>query len=208
MNEKTDYFLVYLSGTHGSTGVNRNDYHPWMCRTCRLPRPDVTSIDFQIDSRSPELPYMDADIYMEVAFARRDFLERMGQDVIREYLYLGELRNCDGDLLEDWVTFRGKNRILLRGRKRVHKGKTVTGYRCCDTCGAIMYHGEAPHYLCPAPPAGVRILEGGAGTLVVTRDLFEKLSPKKSRDLDFYQLPVLEEPLDDLPVELKCPKPD
>jgi hypothetical protein len=124
---------------------------------------------------------------------RKDFLFSFGEDAIRKDLFLGKLYGPDGNLIEDWVTFRGRGKLIVRGSKRA-------GFRQCDKCGRNAYYAEGSRYLYPAPPKDVLLFESHLYGLVICQKLFETIDiaawKKRYRRLRVDKLPVLATPKD------------
>jgi hypothetical protein len=96
-----------------------------------------------------------------------------------------------GQLLEDYVTFNGKHRIIVRGTKHVSA-------RICDVCGRQFYFSMGRQYLCPQPTEGVTMFHKGSSGLVVTEEIFARVNVKQWRGLACVRLPVLSAPQDGL----------
>ncbi len=96
-----------------------------------------------------------------VPLARLAFLLRLGEERVRRNLYLGEVFGPDGSCWEDWVTFRGKRRLIVRGSTE-HAGNRV-----CPECGRNCYFGMPPNYLYPEPRSDVEIFESSGFGLVI-----------------------------------------
>lgn len=166
----------------------------WLCPGCGNPREQRT-IELTIQEDEPDNTPLNMISGCTVGIARKDFLFCFGEDIVRQHLYLGHVFGPDGHPLENWVTFVGRHRIIVRGSKNA-------GVRRCSECGRNVYFAMGELYLYPQPPAGVLIFDAGNGGLVVTEELVRRIKLNKWRKLDCRRLPVLDYPLDGL-VELK-----
>jgi hypothetical protein len=92
--------------------------------------------------------------------ARLSFLLRLGEERVRRELYLGKVFGPDGSRWDDWVTFRGRRGLIVRGTKHA-------GNRVCAECGRNLYFGMHPRYLYPQPPTDVEIFESSLGGLIL-----------------------------------------
>jgi hypothetical protein len=169
----------------------------WLCTGCAFPRPDTKVVDAAIQEKEPDNVALNFIGGCGLGIVRKDFLLALGEDTVREHLHLGSVGGPDGRLLEDWVTFVGRHRIIVRGSKNA-------GVRLCSECGRTVYFAIGQLYLYPKPPYGVSIFDAGNGGLVVTGELVGRVKLNSWRKLDCTRLPVLEAPRDGL-VELKGP---
>jgi hypothetical protein len=80
-------------------------------------------------------------------------------------LYLGDVFGPDGTRWDDWVTFRGKHGLIVRGSTE-HAGN-----RLCPECGRNCYFGMHPQYLYPQPPTDVEIFQSDLWGLILRPDI-------------------------------------
>ena len=130
----------------------------WLCTGCAYPKPGVERVDVHIENRSLQGP-LNLVFGCGLPLARRSFLFRLGEERVKRDLYLGDVFNADGVRLDDWVTFRGKRRLIVRGTKDA-------GYRVCSECGRNVYFAMHPRYLYPQPPTDVELFESTLAGLV------------------------------------------
>lgn len=165
--------------------------HSWLCTGCCVPKPDVQVVDIFLQSPPSDKPLNFVN-GCGLSVAYKPFLERLPIDVVQRDLYLGRVFGPDGEQLADWVTFRGKKRLIIRGSKHA-------GVRVCEQCGRDVYFAMGKKYLYPEPQDDVAIFEsGGGGGLVLPKDLFFQLDLGKWPKLRIDELPVLDEPMDGL----------
>jgi hypothetical protein len=127
-----------------------------------------------------------------LSVACRPFLDSFPSDIVNRDLYLGRVFGADGKPFEDWVTFRGKNRLIVRGNKHA-------AVRKCVDCGRDVYFAMGTKYLYPQPSAAATIFEsGGGGGIIVDERFLSSVDLDSWRMLDVQPLPVLNEPLDGL----------
>jgi len=162
-----------------------------LCAGCLQPRPGVTTIDVWIQGRSPTRKPLDSIWGCGVGLMHTSLLEIIGDDLATRDLYLGKVTNCSGKLVTDWVTFRGRRRIIIRGIKEA-------GYRSCTLCGRNHYYAAGKRYLYPAPPSDATIYGSDLNGLVVPPEVYERVMTKKWRQLGVDRLPVVDDPPDGL----------
>ena len=162
----------------------------WLCTGCGNPRWQK-AIDLIIQEDEPDNTPLNLAAGCIVGIARKDFLFCFGKNDVERHLYLGRLFREDGVLLEDWVTFHGRQRIVIRGSKDV-------SYRQCGDCGRHVYFAMGQQYLCPQPPKGINIFDVGSGELVLTKELAERVILNKWRKLACSKLPIFATPMDGL----------
>jgi hypothetical protein len=167
----------------------------WLCNGCAFPKPDTEVVDATIQEEKPDNTPLNMISGCGVGIARKDFLFAFGEELARQHLYLGQVFDPSGSPMEDWITFVGHHKIIIRGSKNV----TV---RCCSECGRNVYFGMGQFHLYPQPSYGVSIFDAGNGILVISKDLVRRINLNKWRKLDYMELPVLETPKDGL-AELK-----
>ena len=124
----------------------------WFCSGCNYPKPGYQALDAFIEDNKPSGGPLNMVNGWGLPLIRKDFLFSFGEDAIRKDLFLGKLYGPDGNLIEDWVTFRGRGKLIVRGSKRA-------GFRQCDKCGRNAYYAEGSRYLYPAPPKDVLLFE-------------------------------------------------
>lgn len=163
----------------------------WLCTGCCVPKPDVRNLDAILQEPPADKPLnFIGGCGLSVVY--KPFLDRLPAHLIERDLYLGRVYNIDGSLIDDWVTYRGKRRLIIRGTKEA-------GYRTCTDCGRHVYFAMGKKYLYPKPPDDVTIFErAGGGGFIIPQDLFTQLDLGKWRKLSIDKLPVLDVPTDGL----------
>jgi len=163
----------------------------WACPGCGCPKSEVCSIDVALQDRSPRDKPLNFVFGSSVGLIHRELLECIDQDVIRSDLHLGRVFGRQGEELPDWVTFRGRREVIIRG-------STNAGFRHCEECGRVLYSATGSRYLSPAPPADATVFERQPGALVVPQEIYERVAARNWRRLRIEKLPILDEPLDGL----------
>ena len=163
----------------------------WLCTGCAFPKPDTKVVDATIQEEKPDNTPLNMISGCGVGIARKDFLFSFGEDLVRQHLYLGQVFAPDNRLLENWVTFVGRHRIIVRGSKNA-------GVRRCVKCGRNVYFAMGQLYLYPEPPRDIAIFDAGNGRLVVSEALIERVKLNAWRKLDCIALQVLDFPRDGL----------
>ena len=161
----------------------------WLCTGCCAPKPCVRELDATLQAAPSDKPINFVQ-GCGLGVAYKPFLDRFPIDVVSRELYIGRVFGPDGQLLPDWVTIRGKNRLIVRGTAHA-------GVRKCDQCGRDVYFAIGKKYLYPRPPDFVTIFESsGGGGIVVLESLLETIDVAGWRTLDIEVLPVVDEPAD------------
>ncbi len=163
----------------------------WLCTGCGYPKSDTKEVDATIQEGKPDNTPLNMISGCGVGIAQKDFLFSIGEDFVRQHLYLGRVFASDKRPLESWVTFVGRHRIIVRGAKNA-------GVRRCAECGRNVYFAMGQLYLYPEPPPGIAIFDAGNGGLVVSEALIERVNLNAWRKLDCTELPVLAIPIDGL----------
>lgn len=169
----------------------------WWCKSCRSPKPDTEAIDFQILKEPPRNKLLDLVGGFGVSLARRSFLLLLGEEGITQNLMLGKVLGPSSDVIDDWVTVRGRHRLIVRGS--IKKGfERYVGSRICGTCGNRTYSAYPPNYLYPRPRQDVAIYESDLRGLIVQPNLIEHINLKRRPGFGIEKLKVLDKPKDGL----------
>lgn len=162
----------------------------WLCQGCGAPKPDVRAVDVRLQDVPGTAEEMTFVGGVGVPIARKSFLLTLGSDVVLKNLFLGKVMDARGKPLPDWVTFRGRRRVIIRGSEKVSR-------RVCAVCGRHVYFAMGKRYLSPAPPPET-VLESDLFGLVLPDDLRARLDVTDAEKsfLAVEELPVLSEPLD------------
>ncbi len=147
----------------------------WVCTEGPHPKPNAQIVDVWLQERTPPDRPLNFLMLGGVPLVHRELLSLLGEDNIERDLYVGRVFGRGDKLLEDWVTARGRRRVILRGVKEA-------SYRLCPDCGRILYSSHDDCYLFPAPPPETAIFESSLFGLVVTREIGERvLAEKRAR---------------------------
>lgn len=169
----------------------------WLCTGCHSPRRGVQAVDVTIQGENqPDDPPLNFVYGFGVPLALRDFLLSFGEDAIERNLWIGRVFLSNGKPSENWVTFRGKHRLIVRGSKNA-------GHRKCPECGRTLYFAMGSRYLCPAPSSDVAVFESDLRGLIVTEQLLSLIKLNQWRKLVVDKLPVQTTPKDGLPESLE-----
>jgi hypothetical protein len=122
-----------------------------------------------------------------------ELLEQLGTEEVERDLMLGRVFGPDGKVIPNWVTFRGKHYLIVRGAKHA-------GSRRCPACGRALYFAMGKGFLYPMPPAGIDIFEGSRFGLVLTERIFDRLDLGKWGKFGIEKLDVPAVPPDALGV--------
>ena len=162
-----------------------------LCPGCAHPRPDVTAIDVRLQERAPRDKPLNLMFGSAVGLVHRALLELIGQEIVRRDLYLGRVFGNGGNEVSDWVTFRGRFGLVVRGTRDA-------GFRTCSICGRNLYHATGKRYLFPSPPEDATIFESDLSGLIVPVEVYERVTTRKWARIGVDKLPVLEHPVDGL----------
>lgn len=165
----------------------------WLCGHCKSPRPSMGPLNLSvlrssITGKSP-LTVING---CGVAIARRAFFVAVGWEEVVRDLEVGTVTTERDRALEEWVTFRGRRKLIVRGSRNVI-------HRLCPECGRHLYFSSiGGRYLFPAPPGETVFFESNLCGLLFPERVFEKIKAISLRGLTHEVLPVLHEPLDGL----------
>lgn len=163
----------------------------WLCSGCGAPKPGVDAVNVHLDSEPPNGSPLNFVNGTCVPLAKKSFLFRLGHDVLRHQMYLGTVTGASGKTLDNWVSFRGRQRVIVRGSKNV-------SHRICGICGRHVYFAMGRKYLYPAPPSGSSLMESDLFGLVLSEELFKRLAFGEWAGLVADKLPVFTKSLDSL----------
>jgi hypothetical protein len=188
------YFCLCANSMNACSMVNDardKAQRTWACPEGPHPKPDAEVLDVYLQEPSPRDKPLNFVMFGGIPVVHRELLDLFGSDNIARDLYIGRVYGRRGKLLEDWVTARGRHRLVLRGSPKA-------GYRVCEWCGRVLYSATGDRYLFPAPPKDVMIFESSLFGFVVTHEIAERIVARKWRRMSVDPLPVLDEPLDGL----------
>lgn len=163
----------------------------WLCSGCNHPKPGQAAIDVTLQAPGPQDAPLNFVYGFGIPIATMPFLESFGDSVVRD-LHLGRVFLENGKRLSDWVTFRGKSQLIIRGVKNV-------SHRVCGECGRNVYFAMGSRYLFPTPAKEHELFESDLSGLVVSATMFDRVAMNKWPKLVFDKLPVLPAPKDALP---------
>lgn len=171
---------------NGADVANRN----WLCPGCSYPKIGQTAIDVTLQTPGPQHGPLSLVYGFGIPLATRKFLESF-DDAVVDDLYLGRVFLDNGKQLSDWVTFRGKSRLIIRGTKNV-------SYRVCRECKRNVYFAMGCRYLFPSPPSERKLFESDLSGLIVSQEMFDRIALNKWPGLVFDKICVLASPKDNL----------
>jgi hypothetical protein len=160
----------------------------WMCAECRHPRRGTESVSVVIQNPVPADAPLNYISGCGIRIARREFLASLG-DAVQRNLYLGTVTSDTGAQLQDWVTYRGRHEVIIRGDLHV-------AFRNCRSCGRLLYSAMGARYLYPAPIAEAQILEPDGAGVVLTDTLLSRVDLARWPALTVDDLVVRDPPTD------------
>ena len=171
--------------------VYENARRSWLCSGCAYPRPEFKEIDVTIQDATPKSPLTFVN-GCGIPIAQKECLFSLGAEIVTRDFYIGRVFGRNNELLADWVTYRGRNRLIVRGSKNV-------SFRKCLECGRSVYFAMGGRYLCPGPDNPNRLYESDLLGLIVPEHLRECLQSREWRGISCSKLCILEKPKDGLP---------
>jgi hypothetical protein len=167
----------------------------WQCSGCNSPKPGSKSIDVHLQQvRIKDGPLNLVTCGLGLVYT--PFLEQLGWENVERDLHLGRAINYKGKLVDDWVTFNPRRRVIVRGSDDPKNENSRAGYRICVECGRTLYGAYGTPYLFPGPPADAEIIGKRTSTLIIPDYLFFKLEIPNKAKIAVDRLEVLGEPLD------------
>lgn len=163
----------------------------WRCEACKGVMRWTAPVNIIVQGDRPRLNALNMIWGADAGAIHHDFAEALGREVVEAHLLLGSMRTEEGKLLDRWSTFIGRHRLIVRGSREV-------SWRRCEACGRVCYFALGKRYLFPAPDPLVKIFHAGGSELVVTEDIYARLSGTRWRGLGIRELPVVTTPADGL----------
>lgn len=189
------YYLHLQSKTMNPCSLEKRAYAEatgtWLCSGCARPKPGVDRVDAHIQDDEPEGPLNFVN-GCGLPLARVSFLLTLGEERVKRDLNLGQVFGPNRSQMPDWATFRGRQRLIVRGSKHV-------SHRVCPDCGRDVYFAMGTRYLYPAPPRDVEIFESDLFGLILPESVATDLDIGEIRGVTRERLKVLQEPRDSLP---------
>ncbi len=126
-----------------------------------------------------------------------EFLDVLGNEAA-SCLRLGNLADANGQIIKEFRTFVGVERILLRGNLK-------SEHWICSSCGACIYvytPRESPYVTTFEVKSCRPVYEIESMRLLVNETIRERIGDRWAEALTFNEVPILDSPLDGLPVEM------
>jgi hypothetical protein len=171
----------------------------YLCPGCHQIKPDIVGpIDGYLDSAAynkafPDNAPINFIIGARLGYARRDFLELFGSEIIFSCLDLGKLLDENGKELDDYVTFRGKDKIWIRA-------KEDSEFAICPVCGQVSYIAlGTTRYVVRSDLKQTLIHVSQKNSLVVEEQFYERFQNYQRKKLGIWKLPVRDSPIDGKP---------
>lgn len=162
----------------------------WKCEGGIHAKPDIGPINVHISHHrigDKPLNFVTDGVHL----ALRSFLNQFGQEILARDLILGKVFGPDGRLNDEWVTYRGRRRIIVRGSH-------CTGCRTCDVCGRTLYSFKGEPYLYPTPPSDADVFEANVMGMVISESIFSHLVMSPKSKIAVSRVEVIDPPLDGL----------
>lgn len=176
------YFLT--TSTLSPCYLIKQDYaraaETWCCKGCKLPRIGCGEIDVSLQEAPQNIP-LNIIMGVGVGIIQDEFLDALGHSIARQYLFLGRVYGPDGKLIERFMTFRGKQTLIIRGNEK-------SSYRKCEVCGRDIYFAMGKKYLLGDIPSGIPIFGSLSNQLIVNEDVYQKIKNIKWKSLFIYKL--------------------
>ena len=165
----------------------------WVCPGCGRLKPGVQAVDVWLQGRAPRDKPLNFVFGSGVPLIHKELVDLLGDEIIQRDLFIGRVFDDRGDEVNDWVTFRGRRGVIVRGSKDARSS-------ICAECRGRSYYGAGKRYLYPTPASDATIFESHLYGLVVPPEVYERVAVKKWRMLGVDKLPILAEPIDGLGV--------
>lgn len=182
-------------GFDPSVGKFENIRRPQGCRECSIFPKGRKPPDVKVKNTSPEAVVSSTS--WGFGLISVELLEFLG-DEAASCLRLGNLADVNGNTIKEFRTFVGVERIILRGNPE-------SEHWICKVCGALIYTylpRESPYVTPPQVASGRPVYEIEAMRLLVNESIRERIGNRWSEALLFYEVPILESPLDGLPFDI------
>lgn len=193
----TDKFLYELGSTTMDPCSITKDAHraareTWLCTGCTCIKRGIGAVDVALQQPPKSIP-LNFVYGVGIGVIRRDFLQLLGDESIRNDLLLGKVFDANGREVPEYATFRGRTRLMIRGNEQ-------SGYRRCEVCGRHIYSPMGKFYVLSEAPGGRLIYESQIQGLIVGECTAEVVRQKKWKELAVRKLPVLDTPQDGKPI--------
>ena len=185
--------------------------------------PDAVLADPELLKKKSVYDFIISDMvynrHFSVYIAKRSFLEQLGwEDVVKNFsigklYYPHEKINCEenyfdtnllqpGELCEEWVTFRGRHKIVSRG-----KCIDTTSRRLCAECGSLHYGASSFYYIEGTFDYDKMYEYCG---LIIPERIYERIKNMNWKQNNLYKpakIKIIKKPLDGFPLDLRedCP---
>jgi hypothetical protein len=188
-----DTYIHFQSATMEPCTTSRGviEAATWVCTGCRMPRDNAANISVMIDRESLRAQYLTFVGGLAVGLINEAFLASFDIQSRSADLLLDPVFDLQGQIVEGWKAFRGKERVIIRGSKNVT-------CRICDKCGRNVYFAMGKRYLYPAPSAGRRILGSDLFGLVIPMKDYQRFLRKEWPGVTIDNLTVRESASDGL----------
>lgn len=193
MKRNRTYFYLSTKGMEPcflTKDKHQEAVRTWLCRGCKWPKKGIGAVDVTLEGKRPPKTPINFVFAASVGVAQRDFLEELGRETVQRDLLLGKVFNESNKELSDYISFRGRNALIVRGTKDAR-------YRTCNECGRHLYFANPKWYLYPQPPPDFEVFESHSHQLILSETVFKRLTLNKwKRSLYVAELEVLDAPLD------------
>ncbi len=164
----------------------------WLCPACKSPRPGTGSVDVIVESRGSRDATLNFVMGAGLAVAKYEALLCLGHDRVHRDLCLGRVLSRNGSIVHDLVTFRGRESLIVRGRRNV-------SHRYCPECGRLHYFSTiGKRYLAEIPRVDVELFESQLYGLVFSEELSRTSDISHWKRVTHETLPILNPPPDGL----------
>ncbi len=160
----------------------------WLCPGCLSPKPGITSVDVHIQA-SPTKKPLNFVFGAGVPILSTKLLSALDPILVKTDLFIGSVFGPTGEKLDDWRTFRGRQRLLIRGTEDAN-------YRICEECGRVLYFSMGKPFLFPNPRAEINIFESHVRGIVMTERAFLRSELKEFPGIHVSKIFVANEPID------------
>jgi hypothetical protein len=166
----------------------------WLCPGCLTARQDSEIPSLMLKGRINDLVLNSID-GTGIGVIREDFLQLLNSFNAGSYIRLIRLLDQAGNAIPSFYGFLPTRYTVVRGDAR-------SSYRKCDVCGRLLYFPMGKRYLLKSQFPDEELLVGEQFDGLITRsEIAERVKRMKWKEIVITELPLLDDPLDNLDLD-------
>jgi hypothetical protein len=170
------------------------------CKLCGFHSPFKEPVRVELKYAHLKEPLNNVGI-VEVGIIRSDLLDLIGVDLFRDYFLLGDVYDTAKNLTARCLSYVGRRTIDIRG-------DTTSSFRWCQNCGNPVYIPHGDRYLLESDVLEeLPLYEGHPSVVIFRADVMARVTAA-APEFQFVELPIRDEPLDGLPLDLRDARKD